>query len=334
MRRIASLSASDRAALFNETGIRMGLPPFHVEKDFWVCWTLATLFGSDTLRPKLTFRGGTSLSKGWGLIERFSEDIDLSMARAWFPEAKDPTDTSITKSERERRLKTLRQECRRGVSEVIAPVLYQAAEGLPGKWQIEVESLDQARDPFCIHFIYPGTEVVPPASYHRAAVKIELSGRAEGWPMEERIVIPYVAQEFPDIDPAATLRLSCVGPERTFWEKAALIHEQNTRPGNKPMAPRQARHLYDLFQLWGTLPERGDWLALFDGVIAHRKSYYNYEWVDYDTLVPGSLRLVPAEENLAEWRADYQAMREMFFAEPPSFEEIISGLKGIENSFK
>jgi predicted nucleotidyltransferase component of viral defense system len=82
MNRIASLSSAERRAVFNEAGVSLGLPPFHVEKDFWVCWVLGTLFGDAGVGPHLTFRGGTSLSMGWGLIERFSEDIDLAMARS------------------------------------------------------------------------------------------------------------------------------------------------------------------------------------------------------------------------------------------------------------
>jgi hypothetical protein len=331
MRKIAALSARDRRDLYTETGVRMGLPPFHVEKDFWVCWTLSTLFTDKEVGPHLTFRGGTSLSKCWGLIDRFSEDIDLSIARDWFPNAKSPAEAGITKSEREKRLKALRDECRTMIADVFCPMLERAASALPETVKIEVEPLDKARDPFCIHLHYPSTGMNPPADYNRAAVKIELSGRAEGWPMELRAISPYAAQQFPNLDSDSTLTLSCVRPERTFWEKAALIHEQNVRPGDKALAPRQARHLYDLARLWPAVRDAEGLHSLFDGVVAHRKGFFDYHWVDYDTLCRSSLQLIPPDARLPEWRADYDAMKTMFFSHSPDFGEILASLEGIQS---
>ncbi len=332
MRKIAALPTQDRRDLFTETGVRMGLPPFHVEKDFWVCWSLSMLFGDEKIGPHLTFRGGTSLSNCWNLIDRFSEDIDLSMAREWFPEVKSPAETGIKSSEREKRLKALRDECRTVITDILCPALATATSELAEPVRIEVEPLDKARDPFCIHLHYPTTGMTPPADYNRTAVKIELSGRAEGWPMEARALIPYAAQQFPDLDSDATLTLSSVRPERTFWEKAALIHEQNVRPGEKPLASRQARHLYDLGRLWPVVQGIEGLHSLFDGVIAHRRGFFDYKWVDDDSLSRGSLQLVPPDARIPEWRADYEAMMAMFFTDPPSFGEILTTLEEIQSS--
>lgn len=332
MKTIAALSKDDRRALFTETGARVGLPPFHIEKDFWVCWTLSKLFGDSQAGPHLAFRGGTSLSKCWGLIERFSEDIDLSMARAWFKEAKDPGNPDISKSEREKRLKSLREECRVVIADVLAPMLETAISSLPETASIEIEPLEKARDPFCIHVHYPESGLAAPASYHRAAVKIELSGRAEGTPVQIRPLISYAAKEFPAIDPHGAMTLPCVLPERTFWEKAALLHEQNTRPIGKPPAPRQARHLYDLCKLWESVGSSAQLSKLFPEVIAHRKAFFDYTWVNYATLVPSSLKLVPPEVALSEWQADYKAMQSMFHAKPPEFPELLDALKTIERA--
>lgn len=334
MNTIATLSKDDRRALFTETGARVGLPPFHIEKDFWVCWTLSKLFGDSQTGPHLAFRGGTSLSKCWGLINRFSEDIDLSMGRAWFAEAKDPTERDITKSEREKRLKSLREECRTVVADVLAPMLETAIYSLPGHASIEVEPLEKARDPFCIHVHYPASGLTAHANYHRAAVKIELSGRAEGTPMQIRPLISYAAKEFPAIDPHGAITLPCVLPERTFWEKAALLHEQNTRPSGKPPAPRQARHLYDLCKLWESVGSSTRLFPLFAEVAAHRKAFFDYTWVDYATLVPASLKLVPPDDMMPEWQADYRAMESMFHSKPPEFANLLGALKNIENCLR
>lgn len=334
MNAIASLGGGDRRDVFNETATIFGLPPFHIEKDFWVCWVLEVLFADPQVGPNLTFRGGTSLSKGWGLIERFSEDIDLAMARAWMGEVPDPGETGITSSERDRRLRALRHECRRVIEGVLAPVLEREASNLPDTSHIEIEALDRARDPFCIHFHYPTTGLSAPAEYNRAAVKIELSGRAENWPMEGREITAYVAESFPHLGATSAGIISCARPERTFWEKASLIHEQNARPEQRPLEPRQARHLYDLVRLWDHVADLEGMAELFAGVKAHRGTFFGYAWVDYDTLKPENLRLVPKDERLVEWRADYVQMSPMFFGAPPTFEEILDGLRSIENALQ
>jgi len=333
MNTVATLPANDRRALFTETGARMGLPPFHVEKDFWVCWVLAVFFNDAGVGPNLTFRGGTSLSKAWGIIERFSEDIDLAMSRDWLGDAKEPGEVGITSSEKERRLKALRDECREMIAEVLQPVLENAAASLSEPFGIVVEPLEKARDPFCLYFEYPGTGLQPPAEYNKAMVKIELSGRADGWPMEERTIRPYVAEAFPEQTGDPRLTLSCVSPERTFWEKAALVHEQNIRPGEQPLSPRQARHLYDLVRLWDAgVSGAVGFQKLFEGVKAHRRTYFDYKWVDYESLTPTALVLVPPEERLSAWHADYEAMQAMFIDEPPKFEEILDRLRTIEGA--
>ena len=333
MNTVALLSPEDRRALFTETAARMGLPPFHVEKDFWVCWVLEVFFHDAAVGANLTFRGGTSLSKAWGMIERFSEDIDLAMSRSWLGDAKEPGEVGITSSEKERRLKALRDECREMISKVLCPVLENAAATLSVPCRIEVDPLQNARDPFCLYFEYPSTGLQPPADYNKAMVKIELSGRADGWPMEERTIRPYVAEAFPEQTGDPRLALSCVRPERTFWEKAALVHEQNIRPGERPLAPRQARHLYDLGRLWDREVYSADgFQSLFEGVKAHRRTYFDYKWVDYGSLTVRTLSLVPPEDRLEAWRGDYGAMKAMFIQEEPAFEEILDRLRSIQGA--
>jgi hypothetical protein len=328
---VAQLPAGERRALFTETGASLGLHPFYVEKDFWVCWVLDVLFDNETTGPHLTFRGGTSLSKAWGVIERFSEDVDLAMSRPWLGDSGNPGEIGISKSERDRRHKALREECRQMVREVLFPLMQEATSALPELGNLEVEALEKARDPFCLFFEYPGTGLKPPADYNRAAVKVELSGRADSWPMEKRTIQPYVAIAFPEQTGQPVLELSCVRPERTFWEKAALLHEHNVRPAEKQLALHQARHLYDLVQLWkANIATTAGFHELFEGVKAHRRTYFDYTWVDYEALRPDALKLVPPKTRLDEWRADYEAMQKMFFKDSPTFDEVLAELRSIE----
>jgi len=148
-------------------------------------------------------------------------------------------------------------------------------------------------------------------------------------PQEQREILPFVQQAFPDLGAWDALRVACVKPERTFWEKASLLHEQNTRPGVQPLAARQARHLYDLVRLWEHVENDAGLGQLFNGVRAHRKVFFNYAWVDYDALQPGGLQLLPPASSRDHWRADYAAMEPMFFEPPPSFSDLLARIAQI-----
>ena len=338
MSQLARMSAEEREAVFTETGVRQGIHPFHIEKDYWVCWTLSQLFTSNDIAPHLVFRGGTSLSKAWGCIRRFSEDIDLAMSRNWRMsgapiEAPDPDASS---SAQERHLKQLRRQCREVIEQAIAPYLIermgQIAEDADER--IVMEDLKKARDPFVILVRYPATKLLPPSDYFKPQVKIELSGRAEGMPAAVRTVEPYVTQEFPGVEPPGRqYEIRSVRPVRTFWEKLALIHEHNVRPERKAPGERYSRHFYDLHQLWNeekigaTLEEH---LPVFDTVMQHRASAFSYNWVDHRSLKPGELVLHPPEEEVAAWRNDYRKMESMFFGEALSFSELLATLQHIE----
>lgn len=339
MNDVIALSANERREVFTETGVRLGMAPFHVEKDFWVCWTLAALFTDNQIGPHLVFRGGTSLSKGWGLIQRFSEDIDLAMSRSWVEKDPETSFSNASKSQQERRLKSLRKKCREVIRELIVPRLEERlariAEDVPAR--IEVESIEKARDPFVIYFRYPESGLTTPSEYFQARVKVELSGRADGVPVSIRSVEPYVSDVFPSlVPPGRQYEIPCVQPIRTFWEKVALLHEQNTRPERTAPASRQSRHLYDVHQLWnaGGLSDsaRRDG-PLFRTVMQHRSQFFAYNWVDHLSLKPSDLKICPTDAELSLWRNDYREMQSMFIKSAPTFEQVVATLQAIEAQF-
>ena len=180
MDQIIELSVDDRRDVFNEAGVQLGLPPFYVEKDYWVCWVLRLMFGHETMGPHLTFRGGTSLSKGWDLIKRFSEDIDVAMSRDWVdPDLPDLGEQGISTAQRDRQLRRLRGACRKAIRDDLVPLLEAEAAELGDGASVVVVALENARDPFVIELHYPKGGMEIPGDYSRAVVKIELSGRAE-----------------------------------------------------------------------------------------------------------------------------------------------------------
>lgn len=199
---ITRLSADERADIFTQTAAELGLPPFFIEKDFWVCWTLQCLFGDPDLQPHLTFRGGTSLSKAWQCIEPFSEDIDIAMNRHWagLPSEKEPSQANLTAKQVEKHLSSPRKYSRSVITDTLQPKLQQILQDTLGDrepWSLIPGNLTDERDPFTLNLHYPQCGFTSEDDYHQPRVKIELSARARQEPMEQRSIQPYAAQILP-----------------------------------------------------------------------------------------------------------------------------------------
>lgn len=223
MDRIAAASALERSTLFRrvESGSTAGR--WHAaiaEKDFWVCWSLYRIFQILQFRPHLIFKGGTSLSKVHHLIERFSEDVDLSLSRRdlGFADDRDPEQPGISKKEARRRLDALVAECKRVIREKLVPALRQDFAGVLGNsdWSVELD-LD---DPQTVLFAYPPTEVSGGLSYVRPAIRLEMGARSDDWPAADAEITPYAAEVFPALFSVRTCKV------RTLW--------QSGRSGRKP----------------------------------------------------------------------------------------------------
>lgn len=331
-----TMRASERRQLCELAGTALGLRPASIEKDFWVCWTLRELFSLPGTGPYLTFKGGTSLSKGWGLIERFSEDIDVVIDREFlgFGGEHSPEATSGS-NERRRRLEALRAASQKHIRESLAPEFARRLrERLPDEksWTL----LDDPGDPDGQTLVFTYPAVFPATSYLQAAVRIELGARSDIDPSATPGIRPYIADALPDALGPDTFAVQTLDPKRTFWEKAALLHEENYRADGRPPALRLARHYYDLWCLIraGTGAAALADPELFDRVVAHRSVFFRRTREAQNTLRPGSLRLLPPDERRREWRLDYEAMREtMFFREPPSFDEILKVVGEFEQRF-
>ena len=336
----AKLPSGDQRLYFEQAQARLGLPPVSIEKDFWVCWTLWKLFTLPEWNTHLVFKGGTSLSKGWGLIERFSEDIDIVINRGFlgFGGDKRP-ERAPSNKQRKKRFEELKETCRSRIHGELKPALEQCfIDALPAaiKWALEIASTEEAPDGQTLLFQYPGT-LTGTSAYLRPQVKIELGARSDTWPTETPLIQPYVAEAFPDIFALGKFKVQAVAPERTFWEKAMLLHEETFRPVDKKRRnERLARHYYDLWSLIkkGVAKRALQIPDLFSGVAKHRAAFFNQNWVDYNTLKPGSLRLRPQSDQISSWRQDYNAMRgEMFFGDVPAFDEILEVVGSFEREF-
>lgn len=335
MHRLSKSNYDDRTLLFrkSEMANSLGLRAAIIEKDFWVCWTLHRLFEVIGFRPHLIFKGGTSLSKVYKVIDRFSEDVDLSLSRSdlGFADDHDPEQEGIGKKEAKRRLAGLVDACKAVVREKLAPVLQNDFRSVLGSsgWAVE---LDPA-DPQTVLFSYPVSEVSHELPYVRPVIRLEMGARSDDWPADDAGIKPYAAEVFPEVFDIPSARVRTLAAERTFWEKATLLHAEAHRPPDKPDRERHARHYYDLAKL-AEHPLGASALSrldLLDRVIAHKTFFFASSWANYETARPGTLRLLP--DNIARLeglRRDYDHMKSMVYGAVPTWDHITGVLRDLE----
>ncbi len=329
MKEFIAMSEERRRLVCTQAGAQLNLPEISVEKDFWVCWTLRKLFELPEWGEHLTFKGGTSLSKCWNLIERFSEDIDIVVERNPLGfSGENAVEQAPSKKQTGKRLKALKAACRQCISENIHPALTDViSSGLRETLEWTLEPDPDEPNGQALLFSYPTAFPERQAAYLRRAVKIEMGARSDTDPAETIEIRPYISDVFPDLllEPGTVVR--AVMPTRTFWEKAMLLHEEIFRPEtNKKRRKGMARHYYDLYRLIlaGIGEQSTRDLDLFHRVAEHRRVFFHYTWFDYSTLDIGQIRLMPAEADRPAWKADYESMQqEMFYGDVPTFEKIL-----------
>jgi predicted nucleotidyltransferase component of viral defense system len=334
---VLDLNPQQRAELFSATAQRTGIGAVVVEKDFWVCWTLRELFALPTIGDHLIFKGGTSLSKAFKLIRRFSEDIDVSIDRAFlgFGGTNEP-EAGKSNKEKQRRVDALKLACRKKINNDLLPELESAIRAkVRSVESCSVKCDTSDSDGQTLLFEYPLTLSPTDAGYVRRAVKIEMGARADAWPSDVKSVTPYVAEQFPESFKEGSCRIKVLSAERTFWEKATILHAEFHRPPDKPMPARLSRHYYDLHEVIragvGTKAEAR--LDVLERVVEHKSLFFRSSWAKYDEAAKGQLRIAPPEFRIKALRDDYGKMREMFFDEPPVFEEMIAKLRDWEMKF-
>ena len=326
MDKIAAGPASDRRDLFQESASQLGMNPAIVEKDFWVCWILKFLFAEPTLKNHMVFKGGTSLSKVFGLIDRFSEDIDLVLdwrLLGYDQEgANDPYQATSSKTQQSRHNQEMNA---RAVAYIRDPLLSQLNHLFAPISGI-VARIDE-NDPHTVNVFYPAAFE---AEYIRPAVRLEIGPLASWVPSSSHSIKAYAAQAFPEAFSNPVFEVIAIDAERTFWEKATILHQEAHRPGTIPA--RYSRHYYDLYKL-SESPIRSAALSdltLLKSVVEFKERFYYSSWARYDLAIPGSFRLSPPDSQLPTLERDYRAMRDMFYREPPTFEAILAGLASLE----
>lgn len=327
MHRIFGLTREDIEDICNETSMSLGMSGAAIEKDLWVCFILSVIFSDSKLKDMFRFKGGTSLSKAYGLIRRFSEDIDLILDWRVLGFSEEEPWQIRSNSAQAKFNKDANERAVRYVENEILPSLKNA---IKGNWDIDPDLSIDATDPQTIVFRYPNAFR---SLYLSPSVKLEIGPLAAWTPTENKSIRPYIADAFPAEFPDMSFTVETVLPERTFWEKATVLHHEANRPLDSNMPARYARHYYDLFMMAGTNVKDVAFrnIELLNDVIAFKCKFYPRKWAEYEKAVPPTIRLVPPKERIAYLQEDYERMDEMLFGNKPGFCEILNGIEQLES---
>lgn len=334
--KIISASDVDRRDLFLGAAARLGTAVQNVEKDFWVCWTLDALFnGLKADGPRLLFKGGTSLSKAFGLISRFSEDIDITVFREDLGQGAEIADLeALSGKKRRARLDAIRDACQAYIAgSLTEQFTHLAASIIPeGRFRLEPDPDD--KDGQSLLFWYP-TVTATAGEYIRSAVKIEAGAKSALDPHVAATITPYVTQDLPDLDLAVT-NVITVKPERTFWDKVMILHglrQWYDRRGElRHGGQRVSRHYYDVHQLMQA-PLAEAWQtdhALAIDCAHHARLFFGSADLGLDTAAPGTFTLTPTTAMRDALAKDYEAMAGMVFGDIPELEAVLGSAEHFE----
>lgn len=316
------ISKSERVNIFTAAGAKVenGIPPFAVEKDWWVVQTLAIVFQTEAA-SHLVFKGGTSLSKAWKLIKRFSEDVDLAIDREFFG-----FNGELSKNQRDKLKKTAGRYIDNDFYlELKEQFKKNGFDGL----SIELEPVDASDLDRHINIIYPN--VIIPPGYLEPVVRLEIGSRSLKEPFTVKNISALIDEQFPQLPFVNTpVEVPTVNPERTFLEKIFLLHEEFQRPPEKRRVKRLSRHLYDIAKLSKTSYADLAWndKALYETIVNHRYNFNRVGGVNYNLHQTGQINFLPLPEIMKDWQNDYHEMLESMIYEtnPPSFSQLTEEL--------
>jgi hypothetical protein len=327
MDKLARRPTEYRRDVFGEAAARLGIRPTIIEKDFWVCVVLKILFQKSQFGKSLVFKGGTSLSKAHGLIERFSEDIDLVLdwkVIGFGDGLRDPMQDFASKSKHDQ----FNKEINRLAADYIAKTLCPELDDLFRRDGIGLSASIDPDDPHSVNITYPAAFA---EKYIRPEVRLEIGPLASWVPSATHVIRPYAFDVVPEVFENPGCDVVAIAAERTFWEKATILHQESHRTTLIPQ--RYSRHYYDLYKL-AVSRVRASALAdpkLLQDVVAFKQRFYPSAWARYDLAVPGSLKLLPTTpSHVAELARDYEEMQVMLFGEPPEFQDILDELTNLE----
>lgn len=324
---IAKINENDRKALFQNTAAKMGMTDAIIEKDFWVCYMLDYLFHRCKWKAKIAFKGGTSLSKSYGLIERFSEDIDLildwrvlgyGVDEPWLPRSN--TKQDIFNKEANSKTESF-------LKNVFMPsIAKDLQEELPSHIKCYIEEDDPQTVVFAYSRNFEDFSILP-------VIRLEIGALAAWTPAAVKEITPYAATQYPKLFFKPKTEILTVLPERTFWEKVTILHREANRPEDKPFPTRYSRHYYDLYCMANSFVKKNAYenMELLQKVVEFKEKFYRCPWAKYEDAKIGTMKLMPPERNMQVLSDDYQHMQNMIFGKKIPFDTILDGIEKLEN---
>jgi hypothetical protein len=319
----SELNINEKRTILRNISEKVKFPLYIIEKDWWVVQTLRLITQMD-ISQHTVFKGGTSLSKAWGLIDRFSEDIDLAINREFFGFSDDISRTQVGK---------LKDASSKYISNDFLFSLQKAFDDAGFK-DIHLAVTDEKApddDPVKIEVHYP--TVTHYSDYVRPRVLLEIGSRSMMEPATVCSFRSMIGETFPDFPFAdEDIHIRCVNPERTFLEKLFLLHEEYQRPKEKMKIKGKSRHFYDIYRIAQT-PYADKAIAgkeLYQSIVAHRERFSKLSGVDYTSHFPPNLNPIPPVEWMPEWEKDYTELQgQMIAGESISFKQIMDKIKQI-----
>lgn len=333
-------SLADRLYMVNQVSETKNIDPESVEKDWWVTMVLKAVFGMSMARYAY-FKGGTSLSKAWNLINRFSEDIDIALYREFFLTERD---LACARCENNNQVKMLRKASRDYIHGEFKTELEQRAKATGLDVSVEAvtthmtaegeKPIDHDADPTVLLVHYPSI-FAGNHSYVKPVVKVEISCLSMREPFEVKRIASLISENFATEDDETVSEITAISPSRTFLEKAFLLCEEYQR--RNPRTLRMSRHLYDLERLMDTEYGRAALqnATLYHEIVEHRQKFYHVGGVDYAQDLPNQIVFCPTGEVRERLRADYENMRSSFiYGEALDFDALMGRIEELQERFR
>lgn len=330
MQDFLDLNPKEQAEIIQSVSYRLGKTPTILEKDIWICWVLNHLFSIPNHLP-MAFKGGTSLSKVFNIIHRFSEDVDITIDYRGFELKEDPFSEEISKNA----IKKISEKLKDCLKQYVHSIVFPYFESLRTEYFQSCPPIDIDEHAEKLYFYYPSV-FENNKNYLASSVLLEFGGRNITEPHESHLLKPYISEYITELSfpqPVVTV----LSPQRTFWEKATLIHVECNRDDFKHDVHRLSRHWYDLALLaeHKTLEATTiNSLTMLQDVLKHKKVFYNSSYANYDECLKGNFKLIPSDNILKKLEYDFNHMLQsgMFYAEEPNFNYIMNIVDRLEKT--
>lgn len=329
MLELAKQNNKIRQDIFSNTARRKGLSPAIIEKDFWVCVMLDIIFHHSNYKDSFCFKGGTSLSKGFHSIERFSEDIDLIMDWRLIGYSINEPWVNRSNTQQDKFNRVANQHALAFLRDKLMPHLEEVTKEYVNDDYSFMMAPDEEQT---IIFKYPQLYENPSLLQE---IRLEIGPLAAWTPTIIKPITSYVAEVYPDIFENISTDILMVESKRTFWEKITILHKEAHRVKNKTPI-RYSRHYYDVYMLFkqDISSEALKDVDLLAKVVAFKKKFYRDNSAKYEDAIPSKIELLPNQDQLKDLKDDYEQMKDMFFSEPIPFDEILDGLSELTKEIR